>query len=150
MKQEWSSAWKGSSQPRKQRKYRYNAPLHVRHAFLSAHLAKELRKQMGKRSVPVRKGDEVLVMRGSFKGFRGTVDKVNLSKTKIYIEGIKVKKVDGTDVLRPIHPSNLLITRLNLEDRKRAKIFQKVQKQQAKIKESGKEKPAQKETKEQM
>lgn len=119
MKKKWSSSWIGSVQPRKQRKYRYNAPLHIRRKFLSAHLSKELREKFGKRAVPLRKGDEVEVMRGEFKGFKGIVEKINLKKIKIYIDGLKVKKADGSEVSRPIRPSNLRIIKLNLDDKKR-------------------------------
>ena len=80
MKQEFSSSWTGSSQPRKQRKFVYNAPLHTRHKFLSAHLSKELRQKYGKRNLPLRKGDEVLVMRGFFRKKKAKVSLVNLKK----------------------------------------------------------------------
>jgi large subunit ribosomal protein L24 len=57
-----------SKKPSKQRKAMYQAPLHRKHKLFSAHLSKELRKQWNKRSLPVRKGDEVKIMRGKFKG----------------------------------------------------------------------------------
>ena len=128
MKKAWSSKWKASSQPRKQRKYRYNAPLHIRRKFLSAHLSRELRKQFGKRSVGLRKGDEVTVMKGSFRGFKGNVERVDISKTKVYIDGMKRKKSDGSEVQVPIHPSNVMITKLTLEDKMRQAIFERIAK----------------------
>lgn len=133
MKQKFSRKWKSSKQPRKQRKYRHNAPLHIRHKFLSAHLSKELREKFNKRSVPVRKGDEVKVMRGEFKGFKGVIERVDLKKCRAYIEGIKVKKVDGSEVLKPIQPSNLLLTKLNLDDKFRQKIFERVKEVKPKV-----------------
>lgn len=128
MKQKFSRSWKTSKQPRKQRKYRYNAPLHLRHKFLSAHLSKELKSKFGKRSIPVRKGDEVKIMCGGFKRFIGKVDHVDLKKCRVYVEGVKVKRVDGSEVLKPIQPSNLLITKLNLDDKKRQAIFERAKK----------------------
>lgn len=125
MKNFWSPKWASSTQPRKQRKYRYNAPLHIRRKFISAHLSKELREKFGKRSVPLRKGDEVLIMRGAFKGFRGNVERIDLKKSRIYIEGVKRKKVDGSEVLVPIHPSNTMITKLSLDDKRRQEIFER-------------------------
>ena len=125
MEKEWSRYWKSSKQPRKQRKYVYNAPLHVRRKFVSAHLSEELRKKYGRRSFPVRKGDEVEVMRGEFKGKRGKVSKVDLKKLKVYIEGITRKKVDGTEVQVPFNASNLKIIDLNLEDKERVKALTK-------------------------
>jgi len=56
MKKKFSNSWKASKQVRKQRKFRYNAPLHIKHKFLSAHLSKELMKKYGTRNIPVKKG----------------------------------------------------------------------------------------------
>ncbi len=125
MRKEWSRKWNKSKQPRKQRKYRYNAPNHVRHKLLSAHLSKELRKQFKKRSIPIRKGDEVEVMVGSFKKTRGIVERVDMKKLKVYVEGVKVKKVDGSQVSKSINPSNLKILKLNLSDKMRVRIFER-------------------------
>jgi large subunit ribosomal protein L24 len=125
MKQGWSGSWVSSRQPRKQRKFRFRAPLHVRHKFLSAHLDKLLRKEVGRRSLPLRKGDEVLVMKGSSRGFRGVIDSIDLKKARIYVDGIKARKVDGSEVLKPLSPSNVLITKLNLDDKWRKKIIER-------------------------
>lgn len=119
MKQKFSKSWKTSKQPRKQRKYLANAPLHLRKKFVGANLSKELRKKYGKRSIPIRKGDSVKVMRGKFKGKQGKVTQVKLKTSKIIIEGIQIKKRDGSKVNAPMRPSNLQIIELNLEDRKR-------------------------------
>ena len=115
----WSKQWKSSKKPRKQRKYVYHAPLHVRHKFFSAHLSKELQQKYGRRSFPVRKGDEVEIMKGSFKKKRGKVSRVDTKKIKIFIDGITRKKVDGTEIQIPIYPSKVKIINLNLEDKKR-------------------------------
>src|SRR3989338_176397 len=45
MKNKFSTKWKESKQPRKQRKYRANAPLHLRKKFVNVNLSKELRKK---------------------------------------------------------------------------------------------------------
>lgn len=123
MKSKWSRKWVSSKQPRKQRKFRHNAPLHVRHKFIGAHLALHLRKRYGKRSMPVRKGDEVEVMRGNFKGTKGTVEKVDLKKSKVYLSSVKVKKVDGSEVSKALEPSNLKIISLKLDDKARIKVL---------------------------
>ncbi len=115
----WSRKWKSSKQPRKQRKYRYNAPFHVRKKFISAHLSKELIKKYKKRSVPLRKGDEVEVMRGKYKKRTGKISRIDLKKLKVYIEGITRKRVAGTEVPLGFQPSNLRIMSLNLGDKKR-------------------------------
>jgi len=125
MKTKFSSSWKGSVQPRKQRKYRYNAPLHIRQKFVSTHLSKDLRKKYNKRSANLRKGDNVKVLRGQFKSKNGKVEEVDLKKTSVYVSGIEVTKKDGTKARYPIHPSNLMITELNMDDKMRQKIFER-------------------------
>lgn len=125
MKKEWSPNWKSSKQPRKQRKYRANAPLHTRHKFVSVHLSKELKNQIKKRALPVRKGDEVMIISGGSKRSRGTVSRVNLSSLKVYAEGITAKKVDGSEVMRALEPSNLMITKLDMDDKMRRKQLER-------------------------
>lgn len=121
MKQKFSTSWKSSKQPRKQRKYLANAPLHLRKKFVSVNLSKDLRKKYRKKNVPIRKGDVVKIMRGKFKKKQGKVTEVKLKISKIIIEGIQVKKQDGSKVNVKMQPSNLQIVELNLEDRKRAR-----------------------------
>ena|SRR3989344_2524639 len=117
----WSKKWKSSKKAKKQRKYRINAPLHIKHKFLSANLSKELRKKYKKRHVPVKKGDKVRVLRGQFKKKEGKVNKVDLKRIKVYIDSIELFKKDGSKSLYPVDPSNLQIIELNLEDKKRLK-----------------------------
>lgn len=119
MKSKFSTHWRSSKQPRKQRKYTANAPLHIKHSFLNAHLSKELRKQHGKRSLPLRKEDEVLVMRGSFRKKKGKISSIDLKRTRVTIEGIQRAKKDGTKVNVYFHPSSLQIQSLNLDDKER-------------------------------
>ncbi|MCC6012979.1 MAG: 50S ribosomal protein L24 [Candidatus Verstraetearchaeota archaeon] len=103
-------------------------PYHRRIKMMKAPLSKELREKYGIRSAIVRKGDTVLVMRGDYKGHEGKVLSVSLSKMRITIEGINIKKADGT--LRPvwIHPSKVMITKLDLTDKKRKEKFEKLEK----------------------
>lgn len=108
-----------SKKPKKQRKFLRTAPLHIRRKMMAAHLSAELKKQYGRRSFPVRKGDEIVVMRGKFKKRTGKVARVNTKKYRVYIEGVMIKRTDGTERQAGIHPSNLKTTKLNLEDKKR-------------------------------
>ena len=128
MKTKFSRSWKSSKQPRKQRKYIANAPLHIKQKFVSSHLSKDLRTRYKTRSIVLKKGDKVKVFRGQFKGKAGEVNRVDLKKTLAYVDGIEITKRDGTKVFKPIHPSNLMIQELNLGDRKRQKIFDRVKK----------------------
>ncbi len=119
MKKKFSTAWKASKQPRKQRKYVAQAPLHIKKKLVSVNLSKDLRKKHEKRNLPVKKGDIVKVMRGKFKKKQGKVLSVKLKTQKITIEGIQVKKLDGSKVNVNLRPSNLQIIELNLEDKRR-------------------------------
>lgn len=114
----WSPTWKSSKKPTKQRKYIKNAPLHVRSALLCSHLSKELAKKLNTRSLRVRKGDKVTVMRGQHKGKSGTVDRVEVQKARIYITGVDMPKRDGSRALYPIHPSKLLIKEIATDKRR--------------------------------
>jgi large subunit ribosomal protein L24 len=112
-----------SKQPRKQRKLRYDAPLHRRQKYMHSTLSKALRTELKKRSVQVRKGDTVKVIRGDHKGIEGEVEAVDLKRCTIKVTGVSNYRADGTEVPRTIHPSNVVITKLNLEDGEREKIF---------------------------
>lgn len=114
-----------SAKPSKQRKRLYNAPYHLRGKIMSAHLSDDLRKTYKVRSLPIRTGDVVRVMRGDYKGVEGKVTKVDRKKYRIYIEGITRQKVDGTTVPVPIHPSNVEIIKLNLDDKIRREILER-------------------------
>ncbi len=100
-----------SIQPRKQRKYRYNAPLHHRKKMVSVHLSKELRAKLStkKRNAPVHRGDKVKLMRGEKRGHTGKVIEVDLADLKVYVEGVSQRTAKGVEKLVPIDPSNLMI-----------------------------------------
>ncbi len=121
MKRAFSSSWKGSSQVRKQRKYRHNAPLHTRNSFLNAHLSKELRAKYGTRSVSIRKGDEVSVMRGTFAKKKAKVSIVDLRRGRVVLEGITRTKKDGSKTNAFFRPHVLSIVALALDDKRRMK-----------------------------
>lgn len=121
MKNKFSKHWNSSTQPRKQRKYAANAPLHLKRKLLSVNLSKELRKKINKRNAVVRKGDTVKIMRGKFKMKTGKITSVNVKTSKVIIEGITVKKQDGSKANIKMRPSNLQIIELNLDDKKRMK-----------------------------
>jgi len=120
----FSAHWKSSKQPRKQRKYRFRAPLHVRHAMMAAPLSKALRKKYKKRNMPVRKGDRVRIMVGKHKKQTGVIGHVDLREMRITIEGIQVTRKDGTSMPVPFQPSNLEIIELVLTDKKRMEVLQ--------------------------
>ncbi|MDO8511023.1 MAG: 50S ribosomal protein L24 [Nanoarchaeota archaeon] len=124
----FSTSWKASSQPRKQRKYRYNAPLHVRQKLVHVHLSKDLRQKHGTRAMQVRKGDKVKVLRGKFKKQEGKVERVELKRERVFVTGMDYTKKNGTKILVPLKPSNLMIVVLDMTDKRRTAGKEKVQK----------------------
>lgn len=63
--------------------------------MMASPLNEELKKKHGVRAVPVRKDDEVQVVRGTFKGREGKVIQVYRRKWVIHIERITREKVNG-------------------------------------------------------
>ena len=122
MKAEFNKSWKSSKQPRKQRKFLANAPNHIKRTLLGATLDKALRAKYGRRSIEVRKGDEVKVMRGKFAKKQGKVGIVDVKNTRIQIDGLqRAGKAGGEKLVTWFHPSNVKIIILNVEDKKRIK-----------------------------
>lgn len=112
-----------SIQPKKERKKLFRASLHQKRKVFHCLLDKELRKKYGMRTLGVVKGDTVKVMRGQYKGVIEKVAKVDYKKLRLHIENVTVKKADGKLKPYPVHPSNVMLVKLNLTDpRRRAKL----------------------------
>ncbi len=114
-----------SRKPGKQRKALFAASSHKRGKGLSAPLSPELREKHGTRSLRVKKGDTVIIMRGEYTGIEGKIMKVDPKSYRVRIEGITREKVDGTTVFVPIHPSKVMIKRLNLDDQWRKDVLER-------------------------
>ncbi|XP_072981364.1 large ribosomal subunit protein uL24y-like [Typha angustifolia] len=114
-----------SSSRRKCRKAHFTAPSSVRRVLMSAPLSTELRTKYNVRSVPVRKDDEVQVVRGTFKGREGKVVQVYRRKWVIHIERITREKVNGSTVNVGINPSKVVITKLKLDKDRKALLDRK-------------------------
>ena len=121
----FSADWIRSKKQSKQRKYRFNAPLHIKQKLAHSHISKELREKYGKRATSVRKGDKVKIMRGKFKKHEGKVERLDLKKSLVFVSGAESTKKDGTKKLLPLDPSNLMITELNLDDKLRQQTLER-------------------------
>jgi large subunit ribosomal protein L24 len=118
--------WKKKSKhPRKQRKLLYTAPLHRRQRLMTAPLSEELQDKYGIKRLPVKVKDKVLILRGDFAYTKGEVSKVDLKRMRLQIDGVTVEKTDGTERFYPVHPSNVVITDLNLKDDRRSRIIER-------------------------
>ncbi len=122
-----------SKQPRKQRLARYTAPYHRRHREMAAPIDRGLReRQMSRgfmypRSMSVRKGDRVMIVRGEGKSKSATrIAKVDRKARKIYVEGFTYFKSDGTELQRPIDASNVVIINPDWSDMRRRKLLTRV------------------------
>jgi len=116
------SGLRASAKPRKQRLLLRK--LSRKGKLLHAPLSEELRKRLKKRSLRVRKGDRVRIMRGDFKGLEGEVLSVDTKKGRIRVQGASIRKADGVEVSMPIHASNVMIIKL-MEDKRRLKRIPK-------------------------
>ena len=113
------------SSRRKSRKAHFEAPSSVRRNIMSAPLSKELREKYNVRSIPIRKDDEVTIVRGSNKDKEGKVTSVYRLKYVIHVERVTREKTSGQSVPLGIHPSNVVITKLKL-DKDRESILERI------------------------
>lgn len=116
-----------SSSRRKCRKAHFAAPSHLRYKLMSANLSKDLRDKYNVKSLPIRRDDEVMVVRGNYKDSKGKVNTVYRKRWCIYIDKVTETKQNGASIKIPIDASNVVITKLkltpdrqNLIDRKSA------------------------------
>ena len=80
----------------------------------------------GVRAVPIRKDDEVQVVRGNFRGREGKVVQVYRKKWVIHIERITREKVNGATVNVGVDPSKVVITKLKLDKDRKALLERKM------------------------
>ena len=92
---------------------------------MSASLSKELQSKYNVRSMPIRKDDEIMVVRGTFKNREGKVMSVYRKRYCIHVERITREKANGATVQVPIHPSKVIITRLKLDKDRKAILERK-------------------------
>ena len=133
------------------RKY-YHARLHEKRRALHVHLSKDLRGKLKKktRAILARRGDRVKILRGPGKGKEGKIVRIDVSKRKIFVEGVSIKNARGKETLLPLQPSNLML--VSIEETKERKelfsesAFKKPEKKQEKeeVKEKVKEKETEK------
>merc|ERR1711908_148087 len=126
-----------SSSRRKSRKAHFTAPSSERRKIMSAHLNKEQSQKYHVKSMPIRKDDEVIVVRGKNVGREGKVIQVYRKKYVIHIERATREKSNGSTVNVGIHPSNAMITKLKLDKDRRA-ILERKDTSKAELKGKGK------------
>ncbi|CAI6247804.1 unnamed protein product [Periconia digitata] len=114
-----------ASSRRKSRKAHFSAPSSVRRVNMSAPLSKELREKHNVRSIPIRKDDEIMIVRGTHKGREGKVSSVYRLKYTLHINGVVREKTNGQSVPVPIAASKVVVTKLKL-DKDRENILERI------------------------
>ena len=108
------------------RKFYFNVPI--------SSLTNLQNRNLQVRSIPIRKDDEVIVVRGSQKGREGKVTSVYRLKYLIHIERVSREKSNGQSVPIGVHPSKVVINKLKM-DKDRESILERVGKGREYIKE---------------
>ncbi len=117
-----------SKSPGKQRRQVRTASLHERKSLLKCRLDEFLQEEYGLRSLVIKKGDLVRIMRGQFRDTEGKVTSVSYKRGLVFLDNTTITKADGKEASVPIHPSNLMLVKLELDDDRKALIESKVMK----------------------
>jgi large subunit ribosomal protein L24 len=107
--------------PNKSRKKDAEKGLHQVGKSIAGHLNEKLKKELGKRSLALRKKDTVKILRGEFKGKSGQITKIDRKDRRIEIEKVIRKKSDGTEYNVKIDPSNVVVIAIENNDKRRLK-----------------------------
>ena len=104
----------------------FTAASHERRVKMTAPLSKELRAKYGVKRLPIRKDDEVRVVRGTHSkaddAVTGKVVQVYRRKWVIHIERLTREKANGSSVNVGICPSKVVITKVK-EDKDRKNLI---------------------------
>eukprot|EP01040_Poterioochromonas_malhamensis_P001742 gene1742-1849_t len=92
---------------------------------MSSPLSKDLFQRFHVRSIPVRKDDEVRVLRGKFKSTEGKVVEVYRKKYVIHVEKCTRDKANGQTIHVGIDASNVEITKLKMDKNRKAILDRK-------------------------
>jgi large subunit ribosomal protein L24 len=112
-----------SIQPRRQRKANFTADSFQRHRRMTVPLSRELRGRYHRRNLPLRKGDTVRILTGSYVGREERVAKVDLRAYAVTLDNVTGKTAEAKLKPLPVRPSHLLLIRLNLSDPWRRRIL---------------------------
>lgn len=77
------------------------------------------------RSLPIRRDDEVRILRGKYKGREGKITQVYRKKFIIHVDRVQRDKANGSSSAIGIHPSNVVITSIKMDKDRRAILERK-------------------------
>jgi len=92
---------------------------------MRGNLSDKLREKYGMRSVSIRKGDTVKILRGDFAGIEGKVIETDRRSQRVTVEGVTREKVSGEQTRVPVHVSKITVTSLDMGDRWRSEKLEK-------------------------
>merc|ERR1719399_2659458 len=92
---------------------------------MSAPLSKDPRTKYSVRSLPIRRDDEVMIMRGHYHDREGKVTQVYRKKWVIHVDRVTRDKANGQTTQVGIRPSKVMITKLKLDKDRKALLERK-------------------------
>jgi large subunit ribosomal protein L24 len=98
---------------------------HLAYKASSVHLSRELRSKYGFRSLPIRAGDRVLIIRGDYKGVEGDVSRVDRAKGRVYVSGVYRENARGEQRLIPIPLSSVILVKIEDKDEWRRRLIER-------------------------
>ncbi len=111
--------------PGKQRAQIYKSPLHSHKNMLKCRLDEFLREEYSMRSLVPKSGDLVRIMRGQFRDTEGKIVRIDYDKIRVYVDSATTTKSDGKETQIPIHPSNVMLVKLELNDERKELLARK-------------------------
>lgn len=102
------------------------APKQLAELKLRSPLSRALREKYGRRNLRVIAGDTIKVVRGEYSGIEGKIEKVNMKRGSLAVEGIQREKVRGGNVKVEINSTNVIITDLDLDDKYRQALIDRI------------------------
>jgi len=93
--------------------------------MMGCNLSEKLRERYQARSLRLRKGDTVKILRGDFAGIEGKVVETDHQNQRIIVEGVTREKVSGEQKRVPVHVSKVAVTGLDMSDKWRSERLEK-------------------------
>ena len=111
--------------PRKQRRMLHKGSIHSKRRHLRCMLDEFLQEEHNIRRIVPKKGDLARVMRGEYRDTEGKIVRVDYRRMRVYLDSASTTKADGKETQVPVHPSNLLIVKLELDDDRKRLLEEK-------------------------
>lgn len=101
---------------------------HLAYKGSSVHLSRELRAKHGFRSLPVRTGDRIMIVKGDYKGVEGDVNRVDRVRGRVYVSGVYRENARGEQRLVPIPLNSVILVKIDEKDKWRQRVLERKRK----------------------